>query len=489
MNKKMLAAIAVVIIVIVAGVAVYYLLKEGDGDKAPALKESFEVGDYYTVKETFSSMCETEVTESTLTIVGISGDLYNVTETSDGITSNMGLMTRAEFLSDILPPKEELTGLSSHGTEALQTAFGKVSCERWEGTYMGTSAKLWISPDNGVLYHGEASASLMRVTVTSTMDLTAGTIFAESQSGGDSGAKYLRTTPVVGDYYSIDMTVDYGGMTESYEERYTVRSVGGEYVCAEVTGLSDFPIYETMTFEEFVSALSPDDEMYGMMTKVGSETVSSKMGEFDCDVLQRVDGSQITKIWIAKDPSILVKVEMDVTEQGQTMKAVGLVDTNMLQDTEPVPDQGSGRFVASTDPAVGDFVVTYGWYEIDGKRVEQTITKTVNEVSGGLVTYEEESNDGSVTMVNGASIRQFLDMSYIPDETLSQLTLVGQEYRDTVRGNVLCDHVRMSGSGMTVDAWLYQGTSAVAYMEIEQVNDGSTISSAVTIDTSLLDEI
>ena len=34
MNKKMLAAIAVVIIVIVAGVAVYYLLKEGDGDKA-----------------------------------------------------------------------------------------------------------------------------------------------------------------------------------------------------------------------------------------------------------------------------------------------------------------------------------------------------------------------------------------------------------------------------------------------------------------------
>ena len=488
MNKKMLAAIAVVIIVIVAGVAVYYLLKEGDGDKAPALKESFEVGDYYTVKETFSSMGETEVTESTLTIVGISGDLYNVTETSDGVTSNMGLMTRAEFLSDILPLKEELTGLSSQGTEALQTAFGKISCERWEGTYMGTSAKLWISPDNGVLYHGEASASLMGITVTSTMDLTAGTIFVESQ-GGESGAKYLRTTPVVGDYYSIDMTVDYGGMTESYEERYTVRSVGGEYVCAEVTGLSDFPIYETMTFEEFVSALSPDDEMYGMMTKVDSETVTTKMGEFDCDVLQRVDGSQTMKIWVAKDPSILVKVEMDVTEQGQTMKAVGLVDTNMLQDTEPVPDQGSGRFVASTDPAVGDFVVTYGWYEIDGKRVEQTITKTVNEVSGGLVTYEEERDDGSVTMVNGASIREFLDMSYIPDGTLPQLTPVGQEYRDTVRGNVLCDHVRMSGSGMTVDAWLYQGTSAVAYMEIEQVSDGSTISSAVTIDTSLLDEI
>ena len=229
--------------------------------------------------------------------------------------------------------------------------------------------------------------------------------------------------------------------------------------------------------------------MYGMMTKVDSETVTTKMGEFDCDVLQRVDGSQTMKIWVAKDPSILVKVEMDVTEQGQTMKAVGLVDTNMLQDTEPVPDQGSGRFVASTDPAVGDFVVTYGWYEIDGKRVEQTIMKTVNEVSGGLVTYEEERDDGSVTMVNGVSIREFLDMSYIPDETLPQLTLVGQEYRDTVRGNVLCDHVRMSGSGMTVDAWLYQGTSAVAYMEIEQVSDGSTISSAVTIDTSLLDEI
>ena len=488
MNKKMLAAIAVVIIVIVAGVAAYYLLKEGDGDKAPALKESFEVGDYYTVKETFSSMGETEVTESTLTIVGISGDLYNVTETSDGITSNMGLMTRAEFLSDILPPKEELTGLSSHGTEALQTAFGKISCERWEGTYMGTSAKLWISPDNGVLYHGEASASLMGITVTSTMDLTAGTIFAESQSGGDSGAKYLRTTPVVGDYYSIDMTVDYGGMTESYEERYTVRSVGGEYVCAEVTGLSDFPIYETMTFEEFVSALSPDDEMYGMMTKVDSEIVSSKMGEFDCDVLQRVDGSQTMKIWVAKDPSILVKVEMDVTEQGQTMKAAGLVDTNMLQDTEPVPEQGSGRFVASTDPAVGDFVVMYGWNETGGERVEQTVIRTVTEVSGGLVTYIEERDDGSMMTFNDTA-DVFLDLSYTPDETLSQLTLVGQEYRDTVRGNVLCDHVRMSGSGMTIDAWLYQGTSAVAYMEIEQVSDGSTISSSMVFDTSILEEI
>ena len=489
MNKKMLAAIAVVIIVIVAGVAVYYLLKEGDGDKAPALKESFEVGDYYTVKETFSSMGETEVTESTLTIVGISGDLYNVTETSDGVTSNMGLMTRAEFLSDILPPKEELTGLSSQGTEALQTAFGKISCERWEGNYMGTSAKLWISPDNGVLYHGEASASLMGITVTSTMDLTAGTIFVESQGGGDSGAKYLRTTPVVGDYYSIDMTVDYGGMTESYEERYTVRSVGGEYVCAEVTGLGDFPIYETMTFEEFVSALSPDDEMYGMMTKVDSETVTTKMGEFDCDVLQRVDGSQTMKIWVAKDPSILVKVEMDVTEQGQTMKAVGLVDTNMLQDTEPVPDQGSGQFVASTDPAVGDFVVMYGWIETGGERVEQTVIKTVTEVSGGLVTYIEERDDGSMTTFNDTTIDVFLDMSYIPDETLSQMTQVGQEYRDTVRGQVLCDHVRMSGNGMTVDAWLYHGTPSVAYLEIELVENGTTQRSSVAFDTSLLDEI
>ncbi len=257
----------------------------------------------------------------------------------------------------------------------------------------------------------------------------------------------------------------------------------------EVTGLSYLPTYETMTIEEFVTSLSPNQEMYEKTTNVGSETVSSKMGEFDCDILQYVNGEQTTKIWVAKNPSILVKVEMDVTIEGQTMKTVGFVDTNMLQDTEPVPEQGSGQFVANTDLAVGDFVVMYGWIETGGERVEQTIMKTVNEVSGGLVTYEEERDDGSVTMVNGASIRAFLDMSYIPDETLSQLTLVGQEYRDTVRGNVLCDHVRMSGSGMTVDAWLYQGTSAVAYMEIEQVSDGSTISSAVTIDTSLLDEI
>lgn len=187
MNKKMLAVIAV-IIVIVAGVAVYYLLKEDDGDRAPALKESFEVGDYYTVKETLSSMGETEVTESTLTIVGISGDLYDVTETSDGVTTKLGLMTRAEFLGEILPSEGDLTGLSSRGTEALQTAFGKVSCERWEGTYMGASAKLWISPDNGVLYHGEASATILGITATTSMDLIAGTIFAESPSDGDSGA-------------------------------------------------------------------------------------------------------------------------------------------------------------------------------------------------------------------------------------------------------------------------------------------------------------
>lgn len=170
------------------------------------------------------------------------------------------------------------------------------------------------------------------------------------------------------------------------------------------------------------------------------------------------------------------------------MKAVGLVDTNMLQDTEPVPDQGSGRFVASTDLSVGDFVVMYGWNETGGERVEQTVIRTVTEVSGGLVTYIEERNDGSMMTFNDTA-DVFLDLSYTPDETLSQLSLVGQEYRDTVRGNVLCDHVRMSGSGMTIDAWLYQGTSAVAYMEIEQVSDGSTISSAVTIDTSLLDEI
>ena len=489
MNKKMLAAIAVVIIVIVAGVAVYYLLKEGDGDKAPALKESFEVGDYYTVKETFSSMGETEVTESTLTIVGISGDLYNVTETSDGVTYNMGLMTRAEFLSDILPPKEELTGLSSHGTEALQTAFGKISCERWEGTYMGTSAKLWISPDNGVLYHGEASASIMGITATSTMDLTAGTIFAESQGGGESGAKYLRTTPVVGDYYSIDITSSYGDATESYEETRTVKTVGGEYVGVEVTGLNYFPTYETMTIEEFVTSLSPNQEMYEKATKVGSETVSSKMGEFDCDILQYVNGEHTTKIWVAKDPTILVKVEMDITMEGQTMKTVGFVDTNMLQDTESVPEQGSGQFVANTDPAVGDFVVMYGWIETGGERVEQTVIRTVTEVSGGLVTYIEERDDGSMTTFNDTTVDVFLDMSYIPDETLSQMTQVGQEYRDTVRGQALCDHVRMSGNGITFDAWLYHGTSSVAYLEIELVENGTTQRSSVAFDTSLLDEI
>ena len=183
----------------------------------------------------------------------------------------------------------------------------------------------------------------------------------------------------------------------------------------EVTGPSYLPDYKTMTIEEFVTSLSPNQEMYEKTTNVGSETVSSKMGEFDCDILQYVNGEQTTKIWVAKDPTILVKVEMDITMEGQTMKTVGFVDTNMLQDTEPVPEQGSGQFVANTDLAVGDFVVMYGWIETGGERVEQTIMKTVNEVSGGLVTYEEERDDGSVTMVNGASIRAFLDMSYIPD--------------------------------------------------------------------------
>lgn len=51
------------------------------------------------------------------------------------------------------------------------------------------------------------------------------------------------------------------------------------------------------------------------------------------------------------------------------------------------------------------------------------------------------------------------------------------------------DHARISGNGMTIDAWFYHGTVTVAYPEFEQVQDGMVMTSAVTIDTSLLDEI
>ena len=120
---------------------------------------------------------------------------------------------------------------------------------------------------------------------------------------------------------------------------------------------------------------------------------------------------------------------------------------------------------------------------------EYTVTYLDSSFMSSEARASTSRDDGSMTTFNDTTVDVFLDMSYIPDETLSQMTQVGQEYRDTVRGQALCDHVRMSGNEITFDAWLYHGTSSVAYLEIELVENGTTQRSSVAFDTSLLDEI
>ena len=323
MNNKVLIAIAAVFIVVIAALAVYFMFNGNDdnADPSPVLKETFEVGDYYTVSnsDSFGTMSEDE--ETTYTITGVVQSGYTVSETTNGVTSNLGTMTRAEFLSNIVPTDGEMSGMSDTGSVVLQTAFGKLRCDTWEGTITGLQAKVWICPDNGVAFRIEGSGDILGTSITSVTVLTAATIFEDGSQSGTSDSITVRTGFVVGDMARMDVwesrTVNgEEGRIDGYEQ-FTVDAIDGDNL--SMTLEMDGETHDrTMTSDDFRRMLVPD---LGGYTQTGQETVSTPWGDLSCDVYSTLspntggfDKAPTLTYWVEHETGLMIKTLMSVDD-------------------------------------------------------------------------------------------------------------------------------------------------------------------------------
>lgn len=169
MNVKTTIAAIVVIVVIVAVAIVLYDGDEDNSGTSPSLRTDLEVGDYITTYMESSFMGQHDVDNTTYTITSIdatTGEL-TVSENTNGTTTTIHI-SQSQFL-DYLRFSSILAGFSVTGTEVIETNFGSITCDVWEGRHNSIPTKFWICPDNGVAFRGEGSTSVFQTSFSYTL--------------------------------------------------------------------------------------------------------------------------------------------------------------------------------------------------------------------------------------------------------------------------------------------------------------------------------
>ncbi len=323
MNSKVLTAVAAVIIIVIAAAAVYVVFGGDDAndgsDGAPVLKDTFEPGDYYTTTSVISAVGMTETEVTTYTITGVSDSGYTVTETTNGIAYELGTMSRETFLSNTALTEENLTQVSKTGSETISTDFGNLKCDVYEGTVTGVTVKLWVCPDNNIVFRTEGSGDVFGVTASVVVTLTAATIF-EDASDTPSGTDTLtiRKEFRAGDVLSISVwnTSVIGLESETIfgTESYTViEDLGNDQFTVTFAMDGDTPSERIMTNDQLLQAIIPDTS--GMtLTPAGQEVLDTPWGNVVCDVFTHqadneggFDKAPTGKYWFDAENGIMLK--------------------------------------------------------------------------------------------------------------------------------------------------------------------------------------
>lgn len=324
MNSKVLAGIVAIVVIAACGVGIWYMLGGGsdDGyDPSPVMKSDLEVGDYYTVVTETGALGEGDSETTTYTITAVNGDSYTVSTTTDGGPAASDIMTKEQFLTDMVPTDDDLTGLSVTDTVAYQTSFGKLKCEIWEGTVFGITAKMWICPDNGVMFHGEGEAEFLGTSVTTQITLVDTNMF-DVDDGTASADLSLRTDLRVGDTITIKVWEAGSSGDESYDipgtESMTITSIDGDSITV-LFSMDDEPAEEIVVSpDQFLANLTvpTDDAKFDRQ-----ETLHTPWGDVTCDVFTMASPSSggfdkypTVSIWVNPASGISLKVVTSVDD-------------------------------------------------------------------------------------------------------------------------------------------------------------------------------
>ena len=327
MNSKVLAAVAVVVIV-VAAAAANFVWQGGGDDEVPdtvklELKDGYVAGDYYVMEEVWNSPTgETETNTYKYTFLRTENGTDKASMSTGTETHEMPMPNG--FLSNLIPPADDLASFSKVASEVLDTSFGNVMCDVMEGFIEGVDTKVWICPDNGVAFRIEISTDTAQGTYSISRELVDTNLFLvpDTPSEGDD-AKYkdaLRSdlSVRVGDFY--EYTTTFGDVTFTTSQE--VLSIDGETLTVAWEGDSD-PMTITESEDEFLVGMMPLAYIVGA-EDAGTETISTVAGDVVCTIYEvTVDGQGTMKMWVSGSTHVMYYAEMSYNGQTMTYTLVG----------------------------------------------------------------------------------------------------------------------------------------------------------------------
>ena len=328
MNSKVLAAVAVVVIVVAAAAAYFVWHGGGGDDDVPdtvklELKDGYVAGDYYVLDEVWNSPTgETETDTYKYTFLRTENGTDKASMSTG--TETIEISMSSGFLSNLIPPADDLASFSKVASEVLDTSFGNVMCDVMEGSIEGASYKVWICPDNGVAFRIEASMDTAQGTYSISRELvdTNLLLVPDTPSEGDD-AKYkdaLRSdlSVRVGDFY--EYTTTFGDVTFTTSQE--VLSIDGATLTVAWEG-DGGSMTITESEDEFLVGMMPLAYIVGA-EEAGTETISTVAGDVVCTIYKVTDESQGTmKMWVSGSTHVMYYAEMSYNGQSMTYTLVG----------------------------------------------------------------------------------------------------------------------------------------------------------------------
>lgn len=295
------------------------------------LREDYGLGDYITMRITM----DTPVEQST--DIETEYYLYRDAEDGDDImwrnsSDYTGVVHIENYLNNIVATSDELAAFERGGSVRLDTALGIVECDIWTGASSDGDMKVWVCPDNNVVFRVEISATIDGQSYLLVRELIETTLFDAQSPTEPSDVTYADSTYAgmrVGDFYSYRMEsvgIDSSEMTcmvlrfEDDTVTYYMESVGsGE-------------VHEGTT-QEFYSAFMMDVSTVDPNEVLRTETISTIAGDVECYVLETTadwDGIPMDMtMWVSVDSGVNYRVDVDmgIITSSMTLQSTSLLVT------------------------------------------------------------------------------------------------------------------------------------------------------------------
>ena len=308
------------------------MARRGGDDEVPdtvklELKDGYVAGDYYVMEEVWNSPTgETETNTYKYTFLRTENGTDKASMSTG--TETIEISMSSGFLSNLIPPADDLASFSKVASEVLDTSFGNVMCDVMEGSIEGASYKVWICPDNGVAFRIEVSMDTAQGTYSISRELVDTNLFLvpDTPSEGDD-AKYkdaLRSdlSVRVGDFY--EYTTTFGDVTFTTSQE--VLSIDGEMLTVAWEGDSD-PMTITESEDEFLVGMMPLAYIAGA-EEAGTETISTVAGDVVCTIYEVTDESQGTmKMWVSSSTQVTTLAAMMTRLHTSSQPTAGAAST------------------------------------------------------------------------------------------------------------------------------------------------------------------